>query len=155
YVGAGDRDNIHSYTFERYLLMLFGLKGLQKGYKYSMATELRDAGKFDNVVFHYIREGGQLCTRLLQARHFTDQSKEITVEDLLEKSANSRFGLKTYFKSYLKIQAKFTKELEFTEELELILCTNIDLKFKKNSKIPKLLRRKTTYLRQYGYLYFE
>src|SRR5699024_3437222 len=102
YVGTGNIDYVHGHTFERYLLMLFGLRALQRRNEYSMATKLKDAGKFDDVVFHYIKEDG-LCTRMLQAKH-RGQNREITVEDLLDRSASSRFGLKAYFESYLKIR---------------------------------------------------
>src|SRR5690606_7254543 len=148
YVGAGYRKTVSGYTFERYLLMLFGLKGLQKGYEYSLATESEDAGKFDDVVFYYIREDSP-CTRLVRAKHFTGRKSEITAEDLLDKKPNSKFGLKMYFESYLNLRGKFSRELE------LILCTNIGLKFEQNSSIPKLLRRKKTNIQQHEYLYFE
>src|SRR5699024_1797092 len=72
--------------------------------------------------------------------------REITVEDLLNK--NSRFNLKTYFDSYMQIRGNFIGELE------LILCTNIGLKFEQNSNPPKLLGRNTT-RHQNVNLYFE
>src|SRR5947208_1199552 len=106
YDGAEAMDAAHGHNFERYLLMLFGFRGLQRGYEYSMATELKDAGKFDDVVFHLIRDDGQLCTRLLQAKHLTSQNREITVEDMLDK--NSRFNLTKYFESYMQTQDNFT-----------------------------------------------
>src|SRR5699024_4579159 len=104
----------HGRTFERYLLMLFALKGLQNGYEYSMASELENAGKFDDVVFHQIRGDGinrQTCTRLLQAKHFTDQSKGITVMDLTV-SKSSTLRLAVYFESYVKIRGNFILEPE-------------------------------------------
>src|SRR5699024_9803770 len=109
---------------------------------------LKDAGKFDDVVFHCIRDG-QLCTRLLQAKHSIGNKTEITVEDLLDRSANSKFGLKMYFECYKQIRGNFKGELE------LILCTNIGLKFGQNCNITKLLRGKKTSLQQHGPLYFE
>src|SRR5690625_5096546 len=93
YKRKGTTQSAHGHVFERHLLMLFGLRGLQKGYEYSLATELEDADIFDDVVFHYIIEGC-LYTRLLQAKHFDEQKTEITVEDLL---GGKRFDLKKYF----------------------------------------------------------
>src|SRR5690606_12076027 len=100
--------------------------------------------KFDDVVFHYLRDG-HLCTRLLQAKHFTGQNKEITVEELL---GGKRFDLKKYFESYMQIRVKFTGKLE------LILCTNIGLKFEQISNTPRLLGRDSRRYRNVN-IYFE
>src|SRR5699024_1932851 len=86
--------------------------------------------------------------RLLQAKHFADQNRVIAIEELL---GGNRFDLKKYFESYMQIRGNFAGELE------LILCTNIKLKFQ-NSNIPRLLgitntRRSKSY--RNVNLYFE
>src|SRR5690606_6923143 len=91
----------------------------------------------------------KLYTRLLQAKHYHYQNREITLEDLLDKKSVSRFGLKKYFESYMKIRNNFVKELE------LILCTNISLKFEQNSHIPLILKRKDRSSYPNVNLYFE
>src|SRR5690606_11831728 len=113
--------------------------------EYSLASELEDAGKFDDVVFHY-KIGGCLYTKLQQAKHLADHSKEITVEELL---GGKKFNLKTYFESYLKIRDNFKGKLQ------LILCSNIKLKFGGNFKTPRLLENdKSPRVRNVN-LYFE
>src|SRR5690606_20895520 len=118
YEGVGNKDNVHRYTFRQYLLMVVGLRGVQKGYEYSIATKLKDAGRFDDVEFHYTKEG-RLRTRLLQAKHFIGLNRKITVEELLDKKG--RFNLTKYFESYMQIRNSFSGELE------LLLCTNIGM----------------------------
>src|SRR5699024_10905503 len=68
------------------------------------------------------------------------------VEELLGEGGS--FDLKTYFDSYMKIRGNFAWRLE------LILCTNIGLKFGPDSNIPRLLESSTTGYQNVN-LYFE
>jgi hypothetical protein len=108
------------------LLILFLIRSLKQG-KFTLATELFEAGKFDDLVLEYTQEGGKNSQfRFLQAKHKLKETRKktkISFSDLTTGSAKGEFGLQKYFKSFqmIKENPKYQGRIR-----DLIICTNID-----------------------------
>ncbi|WP_410542965.1 FxSxx-COOH system tetratricopeptide repeat protein [Wolbachia endosymbiont of Tetranychus urticae] len=114
---------VHGNIYQLKLLMLFLYRGVSNQYSFLLATEVKEAGKFDDLVFQYI-EDGKIKYRLLQAKHKLDESKKITLDDLLGKNDNN-YNLAKYFFSYR--DAKKSKLFQDGIIENVIICTNIGL----------------------------
>lgn len=109
---------IRGQLYEIELLMLLLLEGMKKKEdkeleNFRLATNMEEAGDFDDVVFKYkYNEGGEEKSKIifLQAKHRQNPEKEkITVDKLLSKSDKGDFLLKKYFTSYRKIKQQFSE----------------------------------------------
>jgi hypothetical protein len=105
--------------------MLFLKRGLDKRYSFRLATEWDAAEKFDDLVFQY-NEGDKKVYRFLQAKHKQDESKKISVNDLLTEK-DEEFSLQKYFISYRKIKQNSEFNDQNDELKDFVICTNIDL----------------------------
>ncbi|MFI4954639.1 MAG: NACHT domain-containing protein, partial [Gammaproteobacteria bacterium] len=117
YAGSGLKNTLHGNVFQLMLLMLFLKRGLGNGYSFRLATEMKTAEKFDDVVFEYTEEGVKKY-RCLQAKHRQNDKDQITLTELLS-GKNDDFDLTKYFVSYRRMQGSFPAIQD------LILCTNI------------------------------
>ncbi|HLP34576.1 MAG TPA: ankyrin repeat domain-containing protein [Amoebophilaceae bacterium] len=113
------------------LLMLFLYRGINQGYSFSLGSEWKDAGKFDDLIFKYKVNNKYL---LLQAKHKIDEAKKIRRVDLLIEG-NGDFSLVKYFDSYQTIK---TNPLFEGKIKDLILFTNIDLDKEMKDEVTKV-----------------
>ncbi|XP_058455291.1 uncharacterized protein LOC131432792 [Malaya genurostris] len=104
------------------LLTLFLYRGIKQCYSFRLATEMENAGKFDDIVFKYSNAKETEESLCLQAKHRLDESKKICYEDLLTESAGD-YSLVKYFFSYQKTIEKKS----FGVIKEVIVYTNIAL----------------------------
>ncbi|XP_065208109.1 uncharacterized protein LOC135836944 [Planococcus citri] len=124
HAAAGLKLTIHGNVYQLKLLTLFLKRGLKLKYSFILATELVEAEKFDDIVFGYTDENGKDVCRFLQAKHKQDETKTITLRDLLTEK-DDEFSIKKYFISYRKIK----QNLEFKGYYlqDFTICTNINL----------------------------
>ncbi|XP_065209413.1 uncharacterized protein LOC135837903 [Planococcus citri] len=124
YAAEGLKSAIHGNVYQLKLLTLFLKRGLDLGYSFTLATEIVEAEKFDDIVFGYTDENGQDVCRFLQAKHKQDETKKITLRDLLTEE-DDNFSIKKYFISYRKIK----QNLEFKGYYlrDFTICTNINI----------------------------
>ena len=112
---------MHGYIYQLKLLMLFLWRGISKQYSFRLGTEIKEANKFDDLVFEYDEDGNKVYL-LLQAKHKLDESTQITQSDLLTDSKGD-FNLIKYFLSYQNCK----KQTLFMQRKikNIIICTNI------------------------------
>ncbi|WP_341818977.1 ankyrin repeat domain-containing protein [Wolbachia endosymbiont (group B) of Phasia obesa] len=121
--------SLHGTVYQLKLLMLFLKRGADKGYSFGLATEVKIAEKFDDIVFRFY-ENGKKVWRFLQAKHRQDEvdekgkPKTISQRALL-KEDDSDFSLQKYFISDRKIKQR--PEFKDSELRDFTLCTNISL----------------------------
>ncbi|XP_011686121.1 PREDICTED: uncharacterized protein LOC105448935 isoform X2 [Wasmannia auropunctata] len=123
---------LHGDIYQLKLLMLFVKRGLDKEYLFELATEMGAAEKFDDLVFQYKKSNAdgteEKVGRFLQAKHKQDESKKISVNDLLTEK-NGEFSLQKYFISYRKIQQNREFKNGNLKCKDFVICTNIGFKF--------------------------
>jgi hypothetical protein len=122
--------------FQSKLLMLFLIRGIQKGYQFQLATEMSELGGiFDDLIFKYCQiddnEEEKQNWRFLQAKYKQDEGFEITAIQLLNDNLGD-FSLAKYFRSYMAIK-RMDENMK-----DCISCTNIG--FEVNSLIKSGLR---------------
>ncbi|WP_341816351.1 ankyrin repeat domain-containing protein [Wolbachia endosymbiont (group A) of Nomada goodeniana] len=137
YTKSGLVHTLHGDIYQLKLLMLFVKRGLDRGYLFKLATEMDTAEKFDDLVFQYEKNNAdgieEKVGRFLQAKHKQDESKTISVNDLLTQTkTKGEFSLQKYFISYRKI--KQNREFESNQSADktskdFVICTNIGFKF--------------------------
>ncbi|XP_065208165.1 uncharacterized protein LOC135836988 [Planococcus citri] len=127
YDAAGLKLIQHGVVYQLKLLTLFLVRGLKKGYSFTLATEMVSAEKFDDVVFGYTTKRGdkniKKC-RFIQVKHKQNEDEKITVSALLNEKEDD-FSLKKYFLSYLKI--KNSAYFKIYELEDFVISTNIDI----------------------------
>lgn len=118
--------SVNGFVYQLKLLMLFVLRGVLLNYEFSIGKEIKQAKKFDDLVFIYKRNG-QKFYRFLQSKHRRDESKKINVDHLLT-DQDTDFGIVKYFFSYIDIR----KEGHYDDGniQDVILCTNVDLEYR-------------------------
>ena len=116
---------IHGNIYQLKILMLFLWRGISQQFSFRLGTEIKEANKFDDLVFEYI-EGGKKVYRLLQAKHKLDESKKITVHNLLEQPKGD-YSLIKYFFSYQ--DSKGQDLFKNGTIKDIIICTNIGFNF--------------------------
>ncbi|XP_065224715.1 uncharacterized protein LOC135848678 isoform X2 [Planococcus citri] len=126
---GGARLSFHGISYQIKLLIHFlnyGMdrRGKDKQYFFSLATEMKEAEKFDDVVFRYTKDNGRWIYRFLQAKHRSCVKTHIS--GLLD--INSDFYLPKYFDSFCKIK----KNPYFKDQIlgDFIICTNAGLEDK-------------------------
>lgn len=135
-------DPVHGNIYQLKLLMLFLYRGVSQQYSFRLGTEIKEAKKFDDLLFEYIGKDGKKEYRLLQAKHRLDEAKKITAGELLTES-DGDYSLIKYFFSYQDVK----KEKLFKDGVikDVIICTNVDLDFdelqSKQIHVEKLTER--------------
>ncbi|CAF1057072.1 unnamed protein product, partial [Brachionus calyciflorus] len=136
----GSKDTQHGIIFQLKLLMLLLWRAKEiNEYEFRLATEMDEAGKFDDVVFQYKRANDPKWKfRLLQAKH-KEVLKTICKNDLLSNDDENPFSLQKYFNSYLKIKEKANGNSIYSvfseSEIEdLIIITNTDFHNRLNNE---------------------
>lgn len=124
YQASGVKRALHGTIYQLKLLMLVFKRAFDRKRNFKLATELDDAEKFDDVVIQW--ESPQLPTKVyyqfLQAKHKSDDSETISIDDLFGESDGNPFSLQKYFKSYQKLKRRFGSECVG----DVIICTNIN-----------------------------
>ncbi|XP_014467385.1 PREDICTED: uncharacterized protein LOC106740649 isoform X2 [Dinoponera quadriceps] len=116
---------IHGDIYRLKILMLFLYRGVSHEYSFRLGTKIKEAKKFDNLVFEYIK-GDEKIYRFLQTKHKLDESKKITASNLLSESDDD-YNLINYFFSY---QDSKNEELFKDGSIkDVIVYTNINLNF--------------------------
>ena len=123
-------------VFQSKLLMLFLIRGIRKGYRFQLGTEMSELGGiFDDLIFKYCQiddnEEEKQNWRFLQAKYKQDEGFEITAIQLLNDNLGD-FSLAKYFRSYVAIK-RMDENIK-----DCIICTNIG--FEVNSLIKSGLR---------------
>ncbi|WP_264723580.1 ankyrin repeat domain-containing protein [Wolbachia endosymbiont (group A) of Cheilosia soror] len=133
---------ISGQLYEIQLLMLFLMKGLEKTNGFHLATNVKEAGDFDDVVFKY-KDQEKSEVVFLQAKHRENPEKDgekITLAKLFSESEKGDFNLKKYFNSYRKIKQQFSEEKEDPifgskfEDSDFVIYTNALPNFGENDK---------------------
>lgn len=116
YLASGIKSTLHGTIYQLKLLMLFLKKGLDRGYEFSLATEMDAAEKFDDLVFEYKKAANDEKSYIfLQAKHkqkLEDKDK-IHIGDLLSTDKSNPFMLIKYFLSFIKIRKTFGEKGDF------------------------------------------
>ncbi|WP_265029750.1 ankyrin repeat domain-containing protein [Wolbachia endosymbiont (group A) of Philonthus cognatus] len=133
---------ISGQLYEIQLLMLFLMKGPEKTNGFHLATNVKEAGDFDDVVFKY-KDQEKSEVVFLQAKHRENPEKDgekITLAKLFSESEKGDFNLKKYFNSYRKIKQQFSEEKEDPifgskfEDSDFVIYTNALPNFGENDK---------------------
>lgn len=121
------KNTLHGNIYQLKLLMLFLHRGYKQGYQFKLATEMKEAEKFDDLVFEYQKLGDTKPSYFfLQAKHKQDDiNKHISLSDLLTKNIKGEFCLIKYLVSYLRI--KKNPQFQDSQRAAFFLCTNIDV----------------------------
>ncbi|XP_076377871.1 uncharacterized protein LOC117226539 [Megalopta genalis] len=110
YHKVGLVNNLHGDIYQLKIQMLFLKRALDKGYaSFELSTEDAKAEKFNDIVFIVREEGNADKILFLQAKHSQDQSKTITLSNLLSKR-DQDFSLAVYFKSYRRIIKEYSPD---------------------------------------------
>lgn len=141
YPGYGLKNTTHGDLYQSKILMLVLHRSLKKRFKFRLGTEVDAAEKFDDVVLEF-EQGGTICYRLLQAKHYQNEKEIITFNNLTasEKSKDQKdknFGLKKYFRSFLNVKKSTNNAISPFKKGEIkdvIIYTNIGFDLKE----PKL-----------------
>ncbi|KAL1492023.1 hypothetical protein ABEB36_012527 [Hypothenemus hampei] len=143
----------HGNIFQLKLLMLclwraaHTKKNNRNKYKeFRLATEMPNAGKFDDISFQFKEDNSdkwKFC--LLQAKHKegekpSDPLTKIKLEDLLSVKDDEAFSLQKYFRSYLKIKQRSKEQSIYSvfsdSEIEdVIVITNTTFELDKEESI--------------------
>ncbi|KAF4531686.1 hypothetical protein B566_EDAN017059, partial [Ephemera danica] len=144
YRKGGVESSLHGVVYQWKLLMLFAVRAQRKGYSFRLATEMEEAEKFDDLVFHYIKNDEQIMASIyLQAKHVEVENElriKINTNDLLTEK-DERFSLQKYFHSFRKIS---NSGLTNCENSDFIICTNIGFDFDQSYNDPILKRLKVS-----------
>jgi len=149
YQASGAKLSMHGLAYQWKLLMLFAFNSHKLGYDFHLATEMKAAEKFDDVVLRYEKAGsGVGHWRFLQAKHSqtANGSKKITAKDLLKKE-DGNFSLQKYFLSFQKI--KRNEKFQSGKLQDFIICTNGDFDFDngfQHHSLKKLRHQEALYL---------
>ncbi|UPA55032.1 hypothetical protein MWH06_07370 [Wolbachia pipientis] len=113
----------HGITYQELVLIISLMDVMDKKCPFYLATELKSAKGFDDVVLQR-EENKAVVHKFAQVKHSQNGTKKISVGSLLTKSG--KFNLLKYFAAYLKIKSngKFKSEIK-----DFIIATNIDFDF--------------------------
>ncbi|XP_024879170.1 uncharacterized protein LOC112466062 [Temnothorax curvispinosus] len=127
-----ERDHgLHGNMYQLKLLMLFLHRGVSHEYSFRLSTEIKEAKKFDDLVFEYTKDGRKEY-RFLQAKHKLDESKEKITADSLLTESDGDYSLTKYFFSYQ--DSKKEKLFKDGSIKDVTICTNINFDFKQLEK---------------------
>ena len=114
---------IHGNIYQLKMLMLFLYRGVSLKYSFRLGTEIKEAQKFDDIIFEY-SQNNRIVYRLLQLKHRIDETRKITARELLLKKGGD-YNLIKYFISYNDCK----KQKLFKSNLinDVTICTNIGL----------------------------
>ncbi|XP_039439248.1 uncharacterized protein LOC120420322 [Culex pipiens pallens] len=120
--------SIRGQLYETKLLALVLFRALHRDdiTSFNLATNVDDAGAFDDIVMRYTVNGTDKCI-YLQAKH--KDCNETNFKDMIDGSEKGDFSLLKYFKGYLELKVRNVADSEF------IIFTNIEI----NCKIPNNL----------------
>ncbi|MFP3023298.1 MAG: hypothetical protein ACEY3K_10525, partial [Wolbachia sp.] len=125
YPAGGTKNFIHGIDYQKLWLLLFLIRvcAVDKGCPFYLATEMRSAAGFDDIVFQD-RQNGK--TKFIQIKHKRDGHDKISVDDLLTQGKKSKFGLAKYFAAYFKTEnsAEFSGGVK-----DFVVATNINFDF--------------------------
>lgn len=124
---------VKGHFYEIKVIMLIAIQAIIKGFTFKLASNMENAGTFDDVVvnFEYIDESGvknQKCV-FIQLKHIISTERDkLSLKELNQrKKKPGRFELQKYFNSYLAIQKDQSMFLENGFDVtnaEFIIYTN-------------------------------
>lgn len=127
YPAGGAKNLIHGFICQLKWLMLFLKRAMDKEYSFRLATELRLAASFDDLVFQY-EQNGKIIHRFMQIKHTRKRYKKISIDDLLTHKKNDDFGLVKYLIAYFIIKGSGKFDNGILEDF--IIATNADFDLK-------------------------
>ncbi|XP_053667995.1 uncharacterized protein LOC128718392 [Anopheles marshallii] len=111
-----------------YLAISIILHQFKKQNKFVVATEVSEAGKFDDILYHY-ESPNDTSTFYIQAKHKKKFGVCITERDLCV--TNGEFSIPMYFSSFLAIDKKLTEgvpeDRKDEHKTRYAICTNAEL----------------------------
>lgn len=132
YIKRSGTGSILGQFYETKLLSLVLFRALDRKHitSFNLATNVDEAGAFDDIVMQYTENGTDKCF-FLQAKH--KESKQIILKDiLLNSSEKGDFSLVKYFKSFLTLKVNLhkgcfsqLKKNDLGSDDELIIYTTI------------------------------
>lgn len=81
YETGGIKNSLHGIIHQLNMLMIFLYRGMELGYDFHLATEMKAAGKFDDLVFKY-KWKGKDHYRFIQLKHRQNSNGIINENDL-------------------------------------------------------------------------
>ncbi|XP_058807206.1 uncharacterized protein LOC131673320 [Phymastichus coffea] len=116
---------VHDNIYQLKILMLFLYRAVTCKYSFRLSTEPREPKILHDLVLEYTQNGAKVY-RLLQAKHNIDETKKITVDNLLT-DISSDYSLIKYFYYYQAFEN--TILLEDSTIKDVTICTNIDFDY--------------------------
>lgn len=124
-------NGLHGQHYQLNLLVLFQLRGVQlKYHQFQLRSEVPEAGKFDDLMFKY-QKNGKTYYKLLQAKHNNKTDKTAIDYGTLFEQQSKDFKLVRYLIPYLK----YKEQIKDGEIEDVIICTI------KNMNVKKLKRK--------------
>ncbi|XP_077294956.1 uncharacterized protein LOC143917349 [Arctopsyche grandis] len=118
-----EKPTVYGRDYEGYIAMLFILRAVLKKFRFKVGVEIKQAHKFDDVVFLYEKQKKEY-SKCMQIKHTTSKKKYINSMSLLS-GEQSDFSIVKYFFSFKDlVKEDFFKEI--TQE-DLIIYTNCSL----------------------------
>jgi hypothetical protein len=120
---------IHGQLFEYKFCALVFLRATNRGYKFKLASNMREPGAFGDVVVEYLDDNCSKRHIFLQLKRKVKQ--KITMSRL--KSNSGDFSLRKYYDSYMKVEKNFNcsegevKMEGRTDESLFIIYSNTDI----------------------------
>ncbi|XP_046613032.1 uncharacterized protein LOC124301698 [Neodiprion virginianus] len=129
YDKRGGQGSLMGFIYQLKVLMLFMTRGLRKDLKFRLATEMKAAGNFDDLVLELKCDDdtdSKKSYRFLQAKHKQSNSTLTKAEALFEDKV---FNLSTYFDSYCQIKSH--PVFSQGDLIDFIIYTTVDLDVEK------------------------
>uniref|UniRef100_A0AAG5DQ72 NACHT domain-containing protein n=1 Tax=Anopheles atroparvus TaxID=41427 RepID=A0AAG5DQ72_ANOAO len=122
----GVKNSLHGVSYQQQLITLtlcHAAKRMKedKSFRFSLSTEDEEAGKFDDIVFHFWY-GDKRRSLFVQAKHKQSENNFIMWNDLIATASDAPFSIGKYFKSFIDQHWDAWEEPPM-----LVLCTNSEL----------------------------
>jgi hypothetical protein len=100
---GGINDSLKGATYQLELMKLFACNATHLNINFKLSTEIKEAGKFDDLIYEYESNDGKVHCRLLQAKHKLNPINMALDMLLIHKD----FALCKYFKTLEEVKQNF------------------------------------------------
>lgn len=117
---GGINDGLHGATYQIKLMMLFAYQAKQNNCEFLISTEVKEACKFDDLIYQYKDSGSEMGIKFGQAKWSRTQ-KSLTLDDF---KSSKNYKLSKYFESFMSIK----RNPKFKNYKDFMIITNNELK---------------------------
>jgi hypothetical protein len=117
----GTQTAAHGFKYQARIATLYAFRG--RKYNYQIASEMKKAEKFDDVVFEYIKDGNKYF-QLVQSKHKIGKNSVALIKTKDLKTKKGDYSLPKYLESFKKVS---DDPIFKDHPLQLIIFTNIDI----------------------------